>query len=174
MRLNRWQFLGTLMMAGMLGHLAACNRVTPDSEAQAGDESEAKAAGKPATHASEEPNAAAQSKAESASAKSERAFAELEGRWVRPDGGYTITIKSVGADGKLDAAYANPYPLPFSKAQVSRGGETIKLFFELRAGGYNGSTYTLTYDPATDLLEGVYYQAVAQQKFDVYFQRAKP
>jgi hypothetical protein len=44
---------------------------------------------------------------------------------------------------------------------------------ELRAGGYNGSTYTLTYDPSADVLKGVYYQAVAQQKFDVYFTRVK-
>ena len=51
--------------------------------------------------------------------------------------------------------------------------KTIRLFFELRAGGYNGSTYTLTYDPAADVLKGIYYQAVAQQKFDVFFTRVK-
>ena len=50
---------------------------------------------------------------------------------------------------------------------------TPSTFFEIRAGGYNGSTYTLTYDPAADVLKGVYFQAVAQQKFDVYFTRAK-
>jgi hypothetical protein len=49
---------------------------------------------------------------------------------------------------KLDAAYANPNPLPFSKAEASLNGETIKVFLELTAGGYNGSTYTLTYDPS--------------------------
>ena len=69
--------------------------------------------------------------------------------------------------------YANPSPLPFARAEASRGGKTIKLFFELRAGGYNGSTYTLTYDPLNDVLKGVYFQAVAQQKFDVHFTRAK-
>jgi hypothetical protein len=47
------------------------------------------------------------------------------------------------------------------------------LFFELRAGGYNGSTYTLKYDAASDQLKGVYYQAVAKQKFEVGFVRAK-
>jgi hypothetical protein len=41
------------------------------------------------------------------------------------------------------------------------------------AGGHNGSTYTLTYDPATDVLRGTYFQAVAQRKFDVYFIRIK-
>lgn len=92
---------------------------------------------------------------------------------MRPDGGYLITIKSVDASGKLDAAYANPNPLPFAKAEATLDGKAIKLFFELRAGGYNGSTYTLTYDPAADVLKGVYFQAVVQQKFDVYFMRAR-
>ncbi len=39
-------------------------------------------------------------------------------------------------------------------------------------GNYSdGSTYDLTYDPASDRLRGTYYQAVAKQKFDVYFTR---
>jgi hypothetical protein len=100
-------------------------------------------------------------------------FEVLQGRWVRPDGGYTISIKSVDANGRLDAAYANPNPLPFAIAEATRDGETIKIFLELRAGGYNGSTYALTYDPISDTLKGVYFQAVAQQKFDVYFARAE-
>lgn len=105
--------------------------------------------------------------------QSESAFSALPGRWVRPDGGYVINIRTVDASGKLDAAYANPNPLPFARAGATREGNVIKLFFELRAGGYNGSTYTLAYDPAADVLKGVYYQAVAQQKFDVFFSRAK-
>ncbi len=105
--------------------------------------------------------------------QSEPTFGALPGRWVRPDGGYVITIKSVDAGGKLDAAYANPNPLPFSRAEAVRDGKTIRLFFELRAGGYNGSTYTLSYDPTNDLLKGAYYQAVMQQKFDVYFTRVR-
>lgn len=112
-------------------------------------------------------------KAAKPSVTSESGFDILRGRWVRPDGGYVITIRGVGPDGKLDAAYANPRPLPFALAQASRDDKTIKLFFELRAGGYNGSTYTLTYDPANDVLYGVYYQAVARQRFNVYFERAK-
>ena len=104
-----------------------------------------------------------------AAAKSE--FDALKGSWVRPDGGYTIAIKSVGANGQLEAMYFNPNPLPFSKAQASQDGATFRLFFELRAGGYGGSTYELTYDPASDRLKGTYYQAVAKQKFDVSFAR---
>lgn len=95
----------------------------------------------------------------------------LVGRWVRPDGGYMINIKSVDTAGKLDASYANPNPLPFSTAKATRDGKELKLFFELRAGGYNGSTYTLTFDAASDQLKGIYYQAVAQQKFEVVFNR---
>jgi hypothetical protein len=97
----------------------------------------------------------------------------LLGNWVRPDGGYTITIRGVDTSGKLQASYANPTPLPFSKAEASREGKTVKLFFELRAAGYNGSTYTLTYDAASDRLVGVYFQAVQRKEFEVFFQRAK-
>lgn len=117
--------------------------------------------------------AQAQVRAEAPAAQADAAFAALPGRWVRPDGGYVINIKRVDASGKLDAAYANPNALPFSRAEATLEGKTLKLFFEIRAGGYNGSTYTLTYDPAADVLKGVYYQAVAQQKFDVFFTRAK-
>jgi hypothetical protein len=108
-----------------------------------------------------------------AQAQVDSAFSTLPGRWMRPDGGYVINIRSVAANGKLDASYANPNPLPFARAEATRDEKTIKLFFELRAGGYNGSTYTLIYDPANDILRGVYYQAVAQQKFDVYFTRTR-
>ena len=117
--------------------------------------------------------AQAQVRAEAPAAQADGTFATLPGRWVRPDGGYIINIKSVDASGKLDAAYANPNPLPFSRAEATRDGNTIKLFFELRAGGYNGSTDTLTDDPASDTLKGVYFQAIAQQKFDIYFMRYK-
>lgn len=95
----------------------------------------------------------------------------LKGAWVRPDGGYTIVIKSIGPGGKLEAMYFNPNPLPFARAQASQEGATLRASFELRAGGYGGSTYELTYDPASDRLKGIYYQAVAKQKFDVYFAR---
>jgi len=108
-----------------------------------------------------------------AQAKPGAGFDALVGRWVRPDGGYVITIKAADAAGKLDASYANPSPLPFYTAEAKREGSALKLFFELRAGGYNGSTYTLAYDAASDQLKGVYYQAVAKQQFEVAFARAK-
>jgi hypothetical protein len=100
-------------------------------------------------------------------------FARLVGRWVRPDGGYVITIRAVDAAGKLDAGYANPDPLPFYTAEATRDGGQTRVFFELRAGGYAGSTYRLAYDAASDRLVGIYYQAVARQSFDVRFERVK-
>jgi hypothetical protein len=103
----------------------------------------------------------------------ESEYDRLPGRWVRLQGGYVITIRAVDADGKLDASYANPRPLPFHVAVASRDGNALKLLFELRAGGYNGSTYTLSYDAANDRLTGVYDQVVAKQKFDVVFVRDK-
>lgn len=95
----------------------------------------------------------------------------LKGNWVRPDGGYRIAIKGVGPNGELEAIYYNPTALPFSRAQTSVDGTTLRVFLELRAGGYDGSTYELVYDPASDRLVGTYYQAVARQKFSVYFAR---
>jgi hypothetical protein len=89
------------------------------------------------------------------------------------EGGYVININAVELDGKLDASYANPKPLPFSKAEATRDGHALKLFFELRAGGYGGSTYTLKYDAVSDTLKGVYDQVVVKQRFDVVFVRAK-
>ena len=110
---------------------------------------------------------------EASSVATETGFDILLGRWVRPDGGYTISISGVDSDGKLDASYANPTLLPFAEARASRDGKTIRLFFELRAGGYNGSTYTLAYDPKKDILYGVYYQANARQRYNIYFERVK-
>jgi hypothetical protein len=95
----------------------------------------------------------------------------LKGVWVRPDGGYRIVIQGIGADGKLDAMYFNPSRLPFARAQVSQDAATFRVVLELQAGGYAGSTYDLRYEPATDRLTGTFYQAVAKQKFEVYFVR---
>jgi len=98
-------------------------------------------------------------------------FNVLKGNWVRPDGGYTIAIKSIGAHGQLEAMYFNPNPLPFSRAQAVQEGTALRVSLELRAGGYGGSTYELTYDPTNDRLKGIYYQAVAKQRYEIYFVR---
>jgi hypothetical protein len=108
-----------------------------------------------------------------APASASLSFSVVVGRWARTAGPYIININSVDVNGKLDASYANPKPLPFHTAEVVRDGSGLKLLFELRAGGYGGSTYTLNYDAASDSLRGVYDQVVVKQKFDVVFNRTK-
>jgi hypothetical protein len=100
-------------------------------------------------------------------------FDKLNGRWLRPDGGYVLEIRSVDASGKIDAVYLNPRPISIAKAEATRDGSTPRVFIELRAPNYPGSTYTLTYDPQRDQLTGIYFQAVQQQNFDVNFVRMK-
>ena len=57
--------------------------------------------------------------------------------------------------------------MPFHRAEATRYGDALNLYFEFRAGGYGGSTYSLNYDAASDNLRGVYDQVVVKQKFDV-------
>ena len=105
--------------------------------------------------------------------KTKAGFEVLEGRWLRPDGGYIVQIRSVDASGTMDAGYFNPRPINVSKAQAMRDGGKMKVLIELSDVGYPGSTYTLTYDPKEDVLRGVYFQAAVKQNFDVYFTRMK-
>jgi hypothetical protein len=97
----------------------------------------------------------------------------LIGKWVRPDGGYVISVRSVDPDGRVDAGYFNPRPIHVSRAEASAEGKAVKLFIELQAAGYPGSTYELTYDPGTDSLVGIYFQAAMQQRFEVVFVRTE-
>ena len=98
-------------------------------------------------------------------------FDALKGRWRRPDGGYVLEIRSVDGGGKIDGSYFNPNLINIAKAEATREGPTLKVFVELRAPNYPGSTYTLTYDPRQDQLKGIYFQAVEQQRFNVNFIR---
>ena len=50
-------------------------------------------------------------------------FSVVVGRWARTEGLYVININSVDVNGKLDASYANPKPLPFHTAEVVRDGQ---------------------------------------------------
>jgi hypothetical protein len=97
----------------------------------------------------------------------------LQGRWIRPDGGYVLEIKGVAADGRLDAAYFNPRPIHVAAARASREGSTIKVYIELRDENYPGSIYNIRYDPQSDRLRGDYYQAVAQEHYQIFFERMK-
>lgn len=98
---------------------------------------------------------------------------KLTGRWQRPDGGYVLAIKNIADSGAIDATYFNPAPIHVAKAEASRDGDNTKVFIELRDVNYPGSTYTLTYEPASDQLKGIYYQAVERQRYEVIFERMK-
>lgn len=100
-------------------------------------------------------------------------FQPLVGKWMRPDGGYVISVRSVAADGRVDAAYFNPRPIYVSRAEASLEGNRARLFIELQAAGYPGSTYELVYDPRSDVLSGIYFQAAMQQRFEVVFVRTQ-
>jgi len=99
------------------------------------------------------------------------ALEALRGRWLRPDGGYVLEIRSIDPAGAIEAAYLNPRPINVARAEATLVESTPKVFVELRAPGYPGSTYALTYDAQHDQLAGVYFQATLQQSFDVVFDR---
>ncbi len=108
-----------------------------------------------------------------AGSESRSRFQKLLGKWVRPDGGYILEIRSADEQGELDAGYFNPNPIHVAQAQASEQGSWIKVFIELRDVNYPGSTYTLAYDSAADQLKGVYFQAVERQQFEIQFERMK-
>lgn len=98
-------------------------------------------------------------------------FKKLIGRWLRPDGGYIIEIRSIKADGRLDAAYLNPRSINVARGEASWQNGHPQVFIELQDTGYPGSTYTLDYDLNQDILTGIYYQAALKQAFEVEFVR---
>ena len=97
---------------------------------------------------------------------------QIEGRWVRPDGGYTLELRNAAASGSLQASYSNPQPIRVSQAAWKEVNGHVRVLVELRDVNYPGSTYTLDYDPATDRLGGEYFQAMLGETYDVYFVRA--
>ena len=97
----------------------------------------------------------------------------LEGRWVRPDGGYILELWDIKKDGSVSAAYFNPRPINVFSAKWSRKKGKINLFVELRDVNYPGSKYNLQYDPGSDRLKGTYFQAVEKRTFEIEFVRAK-
>jgi hypothetical protein len=97
----------------------------------------------------------------------------LEGRWVRPDGGYVLELRDIKKDGSVSAAYFNPRLINVFSAKWSHKEGKINLFVELRDINYPGSKYNLQYDPKSDRLKGTYFQAVEKQTFNIEFMRAK-
>ena len=98
-------------------------------------------------------------------------YKPLVGQWVRTSGGYVLDIRNVQPDGKMELAYFNPRPINVSKAQANIETGRIKIFVELRDKYYPGSYYTLTYDPQSDRLVGVYHHLGIGQNMNVFFSR---
>jgi hypothetical protein len=117
------------------------------------------------------PPAASVASAPIASSDGKPEVKRLVGNWVRPDGGYILGVRTVDSAGHVEAAYFNPRPIHVARASTSPVGNTMKLFIELRDEGYPGCTYDLTYNPEDDMLQGIYFQAQIQQRFDVVFLR---
>jgi len=97
----------------------------------------------------------------------------IEGRWLRPDGGYILEVRAIKKDNSVEAAYFNPRPINVHEAHYQIKEGKINLFVELRDVNYPGSRYHLEYDPRLDKLVGFYFQAVQRQTFDVEFVRVK-
>ena len=95
----------------------------------------------------------------------------LVGQWMRTDSPYVIEIRQVSEDGTLEASYYNPRSINVSIAKAENKNGTLEVFVELRDTGYPGSNYTLKYNPGNDSLEGIYFQAALQQKFNIAFTR---
>ena len=98
---------------------------------------------------------------------------KLIGRWLRPDGGYVLVLSNPTLDGQLTAAYSNPRPINVARAEWKLEDGHLRAFAELRDTHYPGCTYTLVYQPGTDRLVGIYFQAALGQQFDVVFERIK-
>jgi hypothetical protein len=96
-----------------------------------------------------------------------------QGKWARTDANYILDIKSISTDGRMAVAYLNPKSIHVAEAQASRDGQGTRLFVKLQDVNYPGSTYSLVYEPKTDMLEGVYYHAGLKQTFDVVFVRSR-
>lgn len=97
--------------------------------------------------------------------------AKAKGRWIRPDGGYLLTIGSVGADGRADVGYFNPNPVNVAWGTVKSEGGQVKIQVELRDRNYPGCLYKLTYVPEKEQLAGTYFQAQMQETYDIVFVR---
>lgn len=97
----------------------------------------------------------------------------LVGRWLRPDGGYILEIRSATPDGKLDVGYFNPKPIHVARAEWVINDNILYALVELQDVNYPGSTYGLEYKAGADHLVGTYFQAVEKSTYDVEFVREK-
>jgi len=98
---------------------------------------------------------------------------ELKGKWLRSDGAYTIEILDVNENGNLNAKYFNPDPINVGRAGWRVTNKELQIYVELQDKNYPGSFYELTFNKEKEILSGTYYQAVAQQTYEVFFNKVK-
>jgi len=170
------RFAGSLLAAGavLVGSNGCQNEHPPAAEQPKAPEVATNAAGAVGDDVrSRSPREVATNASPNAAGVVRQEFQKLTGKWLRPDGGYVLDLKTVSADGKFEAGYFNPSPIHVSKAVAIQEGPATRVFVELRDVNYPGCTYSLAYDAKTDQLYGQYYQAAIQQTFDVTFGRLK-
>ena len=100
-------------------------------------------------------------------------YKRLEGKWVRPDGGYVLQLRNVESSGELKASYYNPKSINVGTSNWKADDGNLMVFVELSDINYQGSTYTLQYDPDSDRLKGKYFQAPTGRTYEVEFVRVK-
>jgi uncharacterized protein (DUF2147 family) len=100
-------------------------------------------------------------------------YQRLEGKWMRPDGGYILRLSNVGVNGELKAGFYNPKSINVGISNWRKDDSKLTVIVELRDINYQGSTYTLTYDSDSDRLKGKYFQAPTGMTYEVEFLRAK-
>jgi hypothetical protein len=98
---------------------------------------------------------------------------KIKGRWLRPDGGYILEVRSIAEDGRAEANYFNPNPIRVAWARAASADGTLKLEVELRDVNYPGCLYKLTYAADGDQLTGTYFQAQMQETHQIVFVREK-
>jgi hypothetical protein len=103
----------------------------------------------------------------------EKMYQLLEGKWVRPDGGYVLQLRNVESNGALKASYYNPRSINVGTSKWKVDDKNLTVFVELQDINYQGSTYTLTYDAESDRLKGKYFQAPTEMTYEVEFYRVK-
>lgn len=96
---------------------------------------------------------------------------KLSGKWLRPDGGYVLELKNISENGQMNASYFNPNPIKVFSSEWKLVEGKLKVIIELRDINYPGSKYTLQYDPASDSLKGIYFQAVEKEEYEIEFAR---
>lgn len=106
------------------------------------------------------------------SCKEKKDYQKLIGKWVRPDGGYTLEITEV-KENQITAGYYNPAKINIAKSEIRNINGKEEIYIEFYDTNYMGSYYKLIFDQKHDQLIGTYYQAGFEQTFNIYFVKMK-